>query len=150
VKKMAIYLLVLACCMAVVHADTVTLKDGTILKGKVLMATSSSILFQTEDGKEQRIKAADFDKYTVGEKTDLGTASNATQPLTSVATTQQMSLKPKTFLTAYLEFVERFESEIVAYNKEVNGLTEVQKKSYCQFCKDCLILRISRTLTLRM
>jgi hypothetical protein len=135
VKKVAILLLVLTCFMMAVRADTVTMKDGTVLKGRVLMATSSSVLFETEDGKQQRIKATDFSAYSVGSKTDLTaltsqstTQQSTTQSFSANSTTQQGVVKPKTISDAYQELKERVENEIQAYNKEVEDLTQVQKK----------------------
>lgn len=126
-KKVAILLLVLTCFMLAVHADTVTMKDGTVLNGKVLMATSSSILFETEDGKQQRIKATEFSAYSVGSKTDLATQPS-TQRSDAISTTQQANMKVKTICGAHLEIKERIDNEVDMYNKEVGELTQVQKE----------------------
>ena len=128
-KKVAILLFVLTCFMMAVRADTVTMKDGTVLKGKVLMATSSSILFETEDGKQQRIKAAEFSAYSVGSKTDL-----TTQPTTRTATvlsgpsTQPFVGKAKTLCAAYQDVKSRIDRDLDAYNVEFKELTQLQKE----------------------
>jgi len=127
-KNLIVVFFGLASLLNLATADTVTLKNGTVLKGKVQMGTSSSLLFDTEDGRRLKLTSSDFEKYVVDTNTGSGgqPATPTTRPTASNARELNDS---KNFSAALQEAKDCAVVEILAYNNDVETMTQIQKEA---------------------